>query len=143
LAKYSNTISYDIKTNADLSGINRLQAELLKVSQTLNKISSGSTGKEMTDQFEGAKRVVTELQQALASSFNPRMGLLDGTKFQASLKSSGLEISNIRNALELAGTSGQKAFNGLVGELGKVDTGLRTTSSTLDKIANTFGNTVR
>lgn len=143
MAKYANSISYNISTKADLSGINQLQAELIKVTQTLTQLGSKSINKQMTEQFKEAKNAVLELQKALASSFNPRLGLLDGTKFKAALDGSGVSIKQITNSLQQAGTAGQKAFNGLVGELGKVNTGLRTTSSAVDKIATTFGNTVR
>lgn len=144
--KYSNSIEYSISTKADLSGINKLQSELLKVSQTLDKIQEkqrGSGDVFLSRDIDESKAKILDLQKALASAFNPKLGLLDGTKFQAALKQSNLDVRSIQTSLASAGATGQKAFNGLVGELGRVNTGIKTSSSALDKMANTFANTVR
>ena len=47
------------------------------------------------------------------------------------------------NAFKNGGAQGQIALNNLIGQIGQLDTGIRRSSSTLDKMFNTIGNTVR
>lgn len=141
MAKYSNTVEYNLKTTLDASGVSKLQAELSKVQLELNKINQAGVIGE--PQIEKAKAGIKEIQQGLNKAFNPNLGLLNIDKFINSLSPVNRSISEWSKHFETAGATGQQAMNSLIGRLGKIDSGLVSVSKTTDKVFNTIGNTVR
>lgn len=111
-----------------------VQNELIKLSN-LDLISDES--------FSDAQRKINQLSTILKSSYNNKIGMLDMSKLTSSLKESRLSLGELQGAFGTAGAVGNKAFNGIVGSLGKVDTTIKTVSRTTDKMMNTLGNTVR
>lgn len=140
ISKYSNTIEYNLRTTLDNSGLSRLQSELAKVQQQItsmqsqNLLSPGTAQKALTD--------VEKVSSALKKSFNSSLGMLDISKVTKNL-SNDVNLKGLQRSFELAGTEGQKAFLDVLGSLGKLDTGVKATSSLVDKMFNTMGNTVR
>ena len=141
MAKYSNTIDYKLKTTLDKTGITQLQQEINKVSSALDRMSNQHI--ISTEQMARAKKDVAEFQQLVAKSFNSKLGMLDVSKFTSSLQTSGKTLQDFANSFKLAGTMGETAFNSTIARLSKVDMGLKSVSSTADKVFNTIGNTVR
>lgn len=141
MAKYSQTVSYNLKTTLDASGIAKLQAEIRKTQETLKILSTQSLIGDK--QAQEAVQVIEQVQKALKDSFNSRLGMLDLGKFNSSLKDAGLSLTTIQQNMSRAGITGTTTFNSLVGQIGKLDTGLKSTSKTADKLFNTFSNTVR
>ena len=140
MAKYSNTIEYNISTKLDSKGLTQLQQQLKQIEITIQKMDNqGILGKDIAD----ARTQIQGLSTALSEAFNPSLGMVDLAKFNSSLKDNGVSATQLRNALQLAGADGQVAFNNLVGQLGRLDLGLKRSSSSLNKIATTFGNTFR
>lgn len=139
ISKYSNTVEYNLKTTLDASGLTKLQSELNSLTMQLQKISN----QELISDENKTKslKTIQTVQKALTQAFNPKLGMLDLTKFQRSLE--GLPLHKIQQEFYSIGTSGKTAFADLLGSLGKIDVGLKSTSSSLDKIKNTIGNTVR
>ena len=141
LAKYSSTIQYNLKTTLDASGIQKLQTELNKTKATITELSSqnlinpSSVNKAISD--------INKVSEALKTSFNSSLGMLDFQKFTTSLSGSGITLSSLQKNLSAAGTQGTKAFNSILGAVGKFDTGIKTTSSTVDKLVTSLGNTAR
>ena len=141
ISKYSNTIEYNLKTTLDDSGINKLKSELSSVQQTL--VSMESSGKITNEQLSEATSSISKLNQALNSSYNHKLGMLDLSKFQEQSKQLGVNFQDVSKSLNLAGTQGASTFMNLTTKLGSFNTGVKSTSSLLDKFANTLGNTVR
>lgn len=139
ISKYSNTVEYNLKTTLDASGLTKLQSELNSLTMQLQKMSN----QELISDESKAKslKTIQTVQKALTQAFNPKLGMLDLTKFQRSLE--GLPLHKIQQEFYSIGTSGKTAFADLLGSLGKIDVGLKSTSNSLDKIKNTIGNTVR
>jgi TP901 family phage tail tape measure protein len=139
ISKYSNTVEYNLKTTLDASGLTKLQSELNSLTMQLQKMSN----QELISDENKTKslKTIQTVQKALTQAFNPKLGMLDLTKFQRSLE--GLPLHKIQQEFYSIGTSGKTAFADLLGSLGKIDVGLKSTSSSLDKIKNTIGNTVR
>lgn len=140
MAKYSQTVEYNLRTSLDASGITKLQTELNKVRATIQEMGSG---KEELFGFDIALKNITKIQSLLNKSYNSRIGMLDLSAFNKGLKESNLSLVDMRASFKLAGNQGQQAFTQMLGRLGQLDTGLKATSSTMDKIFNTVGNTVR
>lgn len=141
ISKYSNTVEYNLKTTLDASGISKLQAEIRKTQDAIKVLQS----QELLGDTSATKAIqeIEKLQRALTSSFNSRVGMLDMSKFQASLASSNTSLVSLQKEFRKAGTTGDLAFNQVIGRIGKLDTGIKNTSKTVDKIFNTIGNTVR
>ena len=141
MSKYSSTISYNIQTTLDASGIAKLQAEIRNVELELQKLASQDliSNKAMSD----AQSKISQLRTMISSSFNANLGMLDMTKFSKQLQSSKTSLDDFRRAFSTAGAAGENAFNYTLNRLTKLDTGLVSVSKTTDKLFNTIGNTVR
>lgn len=140
MAKYSNTIEYNISTKLDSKGLTQLQQQLKQIEISIQKMdNAGSLNSKIAD----ARTQIKGLGNALSEAFNPSLGMVDLAKFNTALKENGVSATQLRNAFQLAGADGQVAFNNLVGQLGQLDLGLKRSNSNLNKIATTFGNTFR
>ena len=139
MSKFSNTISYNLRTTLDASGITKLQGQLASISTQLDQMES----KKLISPKEvyAAQRDVKQLGDALSSSLNPQTGLLDLSKFQKQLGS--LSLSQLEQSMSKVGATGQQAFGNMIGQIGRMDTSFKSISGFADKIFNTMGNTVR
>lgn len=138
ISKYSNTVEYNLRTKVDTSGVIQLQKQFVNLNAEITKLNS----KRIIDdkQVAQARKSIETIQNALSSSFNSTLGIFDLSKFQKSLD--GLSLGNIQKTLEKV-PNGTQAFNNMLGTIGQMDTKFKSISSTVDKMFNTFGNTVR
>lgn len=141
MAKYSNTVEYNISTKLDSSGLTKLQTEIQKIELSLQK--NANRGLLSSSEVEKARTQLEGLGTALTKAFNPSLGTLDLTKLQSNLKGTEVTAEGLGRAFQLAGTQGEVAFNDLIGQLGRLDTGLAQSNSALDKMFTTFSNTFR
>ena len=141
MAKYSNTVEYNIRTTLDNSGIARLQSELTQLQNKINILGA----KNLIPETAVTKTLgdIKKVQTALNNAFNPKLGMLNTSKFMSEIKAAGLSMNSIYKSFSQAGAAGQRAFTSMYGQIGKIDTGLRSVSKTTDKIFNTMGNTFR
>lgn len=141
MAKYSNTVEYNIRTTLDKTGLVQLQSQILQVEnhlktlQTQQLISPASASKAIS--------TIKQVQTALTQAFNPKLGMLDNKALISSLGNIKGGINGIYQAFSAGGAKGTQAFSQFYGQLMHVDKGLKQVSSTSDKIFNTLGNTVR
>ena len=138
MAKYSSSVHYNITTSLDASGITKLQAELNKIEHELNILSKRELigDAAVSDALSDIKRI----QSALTTAFNPKLGMMNMNTFMSELTKGGRSLTQIYDTLGNRSTS---AMANLAGQLGKIDTGMKSVSKTTDKIFNTIGNTVR
>lgn len=138
MAKYSSSVHYNITTSLDASGITKLQAELNKIEHELNILSKRELigDAAVSDALSDIKRI----QSALTTAFNPKLGMMNMNTFMSELTKGGRSLTQIYDTLGGRSTS---AMANLAGQLGKIDTGMKSVSKTTDKIFNTIGNTVR
>lgn len=144
MAKYSNTIEYRLRTTLDTSGIQKLQIELSKIQNKLQTtMMNPMTNKQNVAAIKEQITAVRQLQAALNSSHNAKLGMLDLSKLNAQLRSGVVNVEQLNAAFRTAGASGTAMASQIVNRLFKMDNGLKSISSTTDKIINTIGNTVR
>ena len=141
MSKYSSTISYNIQTTLDASGIAKLQAEIRNVEAELARMANQNL--ISNNSMQDASRKLQQLRTQINSAFNANLGMLDTKKFTDGLKSANLSLVDLQSAFKTAGTVGEAAFVNTLGRLGKLDTGIKSVSKTTEKIFNTIGNTVR
>ena len=140
MAKYSNTIEYNISTKLDSKGLTQLQQQLKQIEISLQKMDNAGS---LSSKFADARTQIKGLGNALSEAFNPSLGMVDLAKFNTALKENGVSAAQLKSAFQLVGADGQVAFNNLIGQLGQLDLGLKRSNSNLNKIATTFGNTFR
>ena len=87
MAKYSNVVEYNIVTDIDTSGIIKLQNELTKLKQSL-KFDKNSFNQLGFDDAKIDKSIhkVNQLQAAITTAFNPKIGTIDLSKLNTSLQ---------------------------------------------------------
>lgn len=138
MAKYSSSIHYKISTSLDASGITKLQAELNKLEHELTTMSKRDL---IGDQaVSEALSDIRRIENALDKAFSPRLGMMNTKTFMSELTKGGRSLTQIYKSL---GPQGTAAFAQMYGQLGKIDTGMKSVSKTTDKMFNTLGNTVR
>ena len=144
MAKYSNVVEYNIITDVDTSGITKLQNELTRLKQSL-KFDGGAFSKLGLNNADVDKSIkkINQLQNALTAAFNPKIGTLDLSKLNTSLQREHSSLQMIVKDWEQMGYRGQAAISSLSNALLSMNKGAVTVNTTLSKIANTFGNTVR
>ena len=141
MAKYSNTVEYNIRTTLDSSGIAKLQAELTQLQNHVAQLGA----KELMPSTQVSKTLgqIKQIQTALTQAFNPKLGMLNSSAFMKNISAMGLSMNEVYKTFSNIGPAGQRAFTSMYGSISKIDTGLRSVSNTTDKIMNTLGNTVR
>jgi len=144
MAKYSNVVEYNIVTDVDTSGIIKLQNELTKLKQSL-KFDKNNFNQLGFDDAKIDKSIhkVNQLQTALTAAFNPKIGTIDLSKLNASLQREHTSLQMIVKDWEQMGTRGTMAISNLSNALLSMNKGVMNVNTTLSKVANTFGNTVR
>ena len=141
MPKYQNTIEYNITTKLDAKGLTQLQTQIREIETSLQRLAS----KDLNDpfKFNESAQELEKLNKALSSSFNSSIGMLDLSKLKTELKDAGVSAQSLGKAFADGGAQGRIAFNNLLGQIGKIDTGLKRSSTTVDKMFNTISNTVR
>lgn len=141
MAKYSNTVEYNIKTTLDQTGLTQLQTQIRQVESHLKTLQTN----ELIPKHQATQAIQTinQVQAALTKAFNPRLGILDNKALIGGLNNIKGGINGVYQAFAAGGIKGTQAFASLYGQMNKVDKGMRQVSSTADKIMNTLGNTVR
>lgn len=137
--KYSNSIEYNISTKFDSSGITKLKSELAQVELKLQNMGN----KNQLFKFDEYRAQIQGLGDALTEAFNPSLGIINLQQFKTALKENQVTAQGLRDAFKAAGADGQVAFNNLIGQIGRLDTGIKRTSSAVDKMFVTFSNTFR
>ena len=92
LAKYSNTVEYQIRTTLDSSGIAKLKAELATLQQTL--ISNNAKGIIPEGAFKQTLSDIKQVETALSKAFNGKLGMLDLKKFNSELTAGGRTLND-------------------------------------------------
>ena len=104
MAKYSNTIEYNINTKLDSSGLTKLQTQIKQLENSMQQMSN----RELIDEekVRSARAQLEKLNTALTNSFNSSLGILDLSKFRAELDSSGVSASGLQSAFNMMGAEG-------------------------------------
>lgn len=141
MAKYSNEVVYNIKTNFDASGIRQLQNELNKLSQQITK---GGPAKIINpDEIVSAQEKIEALKTSLNKAYNTKTGMLNLSMLNAELKKNDISAKSLSTTMEKFGLNANSSIRRTLLSLTTLNQEAVKTNSTLSKIATTFGNTVR
>ena len=141
-------ITYGIGFNVNNSGLGQLKQELSRI-QTMTAKEFQIFNPEI-DSLEVAKAKLKEVQEetrkveiALQNSFNIKLNTTNLQEFQNQLAKQGTSIKQISTQWSTMGDTGKSAFRKLTTELLTTNKELKETWSVVDKIGETFANTIR
>lgn len=146
MAKYSNVIEYKVKTNLDDTGLRKLQQELGKVENVLQKIRTTPRDNYvagLSQQYQEAIGTIEKVRQTINTSYNSSIKAIDVNKFNSQLAKLEVSASSVGKAFSNAGVVGQKGLNNLIARVASLDTGIKSVNTTSQKLATTLKNTVR
>lgn len=154
MAKYSNTIVYNLKTNLDSRGIDSLRKKLSQVQTDLYKLKGmkGLTSNTKNDnalkladnkELEESYQTILKIQKALNSATNFSTGSFNTSAFLSDLQKMDVSTQNLIKTFSTVGVTGQQAFNQLAAALGSTEAKVSRMSTTVTKMFNTFQNTLR
>lgn len=154
MAKYSNTIVYNLQTNLDSRGIDTLRKKLSQVQTDLYKLKGmkGLTSNTKNDkalkltdnkELEESYQTILKIQKALNSATNFSTGSFNTSTFLSDLQKMNVSTQNLVKTFSTAGVAGQQAFNQLAAALGSTEAKVSRMSTTVTKMFNTFQNTLR
>lgn len=141
MAKYSSTVTYNLKTTLDRTGLVQLQSELQKISTLIN--ANQSKGFINSAQASEAVAQINKVKKALNSAFDTRVGMLNLKSFNSQLTSMTGGMTGLYNSFALAGVQGKLAFTSLIGQMSQAGTAAKSVNSTMQKFVNTVGNVAR
>lgn len=154
MAKYSNTIVYNLKTNLDSRGIDSLRKKLSQVQTDLYKLKGmkGLTSNTKNDnalkladnkELEESYQTILKIQKALNSATNFSTGSFNTSAFLSDLQKMDVSTQSLIKTFSTVGVTGQQAFNQLAAALGSTEAKVSRMSTTVTKMFNTFQNTLR
>ena len=131
-------LAFTADTGAAKQQIQSLQQDLK------NLVTGTGSGQELklTKEIVQAKEAAGQLKLALDTATSST-GKLDLSKFDQSLKASGMTLGQYREKLSSLGPSGQQAFAKLAQSIIQAEVPLRRTSSLLDRFKTTLANAAR
>ena len=144
MAKQLNQVSVNLAFSADTS---KVKAQLNDLQSTLRNLSMETTKStqnfQLTKDIQEATRAAEQLAAQLKLATNPNTGNLDLSKFQQSLRESGMQLKDYQNHLGQLGPAGEQAFAKLARSITLAETPMRRSSKVLDQMWATMKNTMR
>ena len=133
-------VNVEVGFTVNKAGLNDLVSSLQKIQQDMQKAGSSGT---LTKELQNAGAAAKELESILNSSWNSKLGQLDLSKFNASVKTSYGSISNLKHQLEAIGPTGVTAYNKIASSVLNTNVQLKQSNKLLDSMATSMANTVK
>lgn len=140
----NKTLSVNLAFTAD-SRAAKNELEALK--RSLVDLSNATTIKmpnfALTDEIQEATRAAAQLQVQLENATNASTGQLDLSKFNDSLRKSGMSLQQYQDQLYQLGPTGEKAFVNLTKAITTAEVPLRRNSKLMNELWVTLKNTAK
>ena len=132
------TIGLDFNVNS--SQIQQLKEQLKQIQ--INANIARDTG-NLTDELKNAAIAAEKLEEALNGAWNNKLGQLDLSKLNKSIKESYGDLNKLKTTLTGAGTQGAQSFNSFSKAVLNTNTQIKQTNKLLDSMATSMANTVK
>ena len=132
------TIGLDFNVNS--SQIQQLKEQLKQIQINAN-IARDTGG--LTDELKNAAVAAEKLEEALNGAWNNKLGQLDLSKLNKSVKESYGDLNKLKTVLLGAGTQGTQSFNSFSKAVLNTNTQIKQTNKLLDSMATSMANTVK
>ncbi len=147
-------INYNVRFNADTSGLNKATQEIQKIQDSLKavrtiNIRAAMAGKapeeaaKLKQELIEAKEAASLVESALKKSFNTKLDTFNITNFKNELTKAGTSISEIGQKLMKSGAKGAAAFRDIETQVGKVNLKVKQSNKLLDEMATTMMNSIK
>ena len=136
----ANQIKFDVGFNINKSDLNTLTTALKNIQGEVNKAKI--TG-NLTEELKQAGAAASQLESILNQSWNSKLGQLDLTKVNNSIKSTYGTVNNLKKALEGSGSSGAAAYNKFASTVMHTNIQLKESNKLISGMATTLGNALR
>ena len=124
----------------DKTGLNEIKRQLTDIkTQAAQAKLSGN----LTDGLKEASKAASQLENILNSAWNSKIGQLDLSKVNTSIKNTYGSAQELQQALIKGGSSGATAYNSFATQVLNTNLQLKQTNKTLDNMAITLKNTIR
>ena len=148
----SGQYNYNVKVKASAD-----KASFDSVKKSLEDVLSGiSTGIEKAKktgtsglftndlkELQQMQNEVKEFQSIFNKSFNQNLGAINLVDFNNSLRSSQIDLQKVADAYSNMGAKGKQGFRELTAEILSTNRNLEKTTTFLDNMATTMGNTIK
>lgn len=119
-------------------------AELERIKDQLDDIRLPAvTQKNISAELKEAGEAAKILKDALEDAWNPKLGQLDLSKLNKSIKDTYGNIGNFRKAISGAGTIGTNVFDNFSKTVLKTNVQIKQTNKLLDSMATSMANTIK
>ena len=137
-------LNVNLGFTADTSQAKAQLQDLQKQLTNLTKMGSTSSRDfGFTEDIRKATQAAAQLKVQLDEATDVNTGKLDLSKFNSSLKQSGLQLKDYRDNLLALGPSGEKAFVSLVNSIQAADVPVKRVNARLQEMKTTLANTAR
>ena len=147
-------INYNVRFNADTSGLNRPIQEIQRIQKSLKAVqrisiqfeTAGKTPEEIQQiirDLTEAKNAAKLVETALKKSFSAKLNTFNITNFNNELKKSGTNITEIGQKLMKSGAVGAAAFRNIENQIGKVNLQVKQSNKLFDEMATTMMNSIK
>lgn len=150
MAKYGssggnrNKINIDVGFNVDKTGLNDITKAIDQIYLTKDKDIIGTKSlDEARTRLREIEDTAGKVNDALTKAFNPRLDNINVSKFNQELQKSNLTLNDVYKDFSQAGSAGQQAFTKLAGSVMTSNVQLKNTETLMDKMGQTFVNTVK
>ena len=143
-------IDYTIGFNIDKAGLDNIKRSLEEVrsltTDDMLRIDKSNNIQRSTnqvkDELSSIKTLANQVEAAFNDAFNPTTNIINLQKLNTSLQNLG-GIQNISNTFAKAGQKGQEAFYQITKGALTTNMQLRESNTLLDKMGQTFANTIK
>ena len=142
-------LSYDIGVgfNVDSSQLNNLRQSLSALEKDLGlsqlQIINPQSVEQAKADLQEIRSAAKIAGDAIEASFNPKLNTINVQTFQNHLKQSNVTVQMLGNSLAKAGIQGEQAFRNMSVQILNTGFQLKKTSSLVQSMANTLGNTIK
>lgn len=144
MAKQLNSYQVNLQFTADAK---QAQQQLQNLQSQLDAITKGSLnasiGTGISKEITKSTIAVQNLKNSLQEATNVNTGKLDLSKFNASLKASGMSLEKYRDILKTLGPEGNKAFSTLASSIAQAEMPLKRSNALISELWTTLKNTAR
>lgn len=143
-----------VKASADRASFDSVKKSLSEITSMLDssrvaleadarKNGSTTTLVKQINDIKSLTAEVQKFQHAFNQSFNENLGAINLTHFNDAIKKSQVDLQKVANAFARGGDSGKKAFRELSAEILSTNRNLEKTTTFIDNMATTMGNTIK
>ena len=136
----NNQIRFNVGFNIDRTGLNELQNSLAQVQIAASRATGTS---QMEQDLRAAGQAASQLSDILNQSWNSRLGQLDLSRVNNSIKQTYGSVSNLKDQMARSGPVGVAAYNQVASAILNTNLQLKQSNKLLDEMATSMANTVK